>query len=114
MTAHTNSRSFRPSTRDCAYAADGRCTHPEQPYGARPTRAVCLKFCTRRTRWRGLGDLVHWALGFLPSRKVKQMQLPVAQGGCGGCKQRQDALNAAVPFGKCGSCAEKRESAQGS
>ena len=98
--------------RKCAYLENGRCQSPRcELKGLSPSAGFCAQ-CKHWTAFRGLGDLVHWALGFLPSRKVKQMQLPVAQGGCGGCKQRQDALNAAVPFGKCGSCGEKRESAQ--
>lgn len=108
-----------PRTRDCAYLVDTVCTHPAcRIKGGHPSKGFC-GLCRLYTRWRGLGDLVHWCIGWLPSRKVKEMQLPVTQGGCGGCKARQAALNAAVPFGKvedkvphCGSCGKPKDSAQ--
>jgi hypothetical protein len=84
----------------CAYLDKGKCTSPRcEARGHKPSAGFCAQ-CRHYTRWRGLGDLIHWCVGFIPGRKVQQMQLPVAQGGCGGCAARRAALNQAVPFEK--------------
>jgi hypothetical protein len=61
-------------------------------YGVRPSEGICRQ-CEYRNGLRGLGDAiatVTTAMGIKP---------------CGGCKDRQNALNAAVPFrGNCGKC----------
>ena len=116
-TAARSTPSRRPSMFDCAHARDGRCTHPDQPWGSRPTRAVCRGFCEHRVRFRGLGDVVALAISWLPFRRVKAMQLPISEGGCSRCHERQDALNETVNFRRCGSCArsapQSQETAQG-
>jgi len=93
------------SMRNCGHYIEDRCTHPAQPYGARPSPGVCAQVCRHRIRFRGLGDVVAAAISWLPFRKVKEMQLPVARGGCSSCHQRQEALNQTVNFSRCGSCA---------
>lgn len=66
-------------------------------YGARPSDGVCAQ-CEYRNGLRGLGDAVATittVFGIKP---------------CGACKERQAALNAAIPFrrncGKCGKSAQ--------
>ena len=55
----------------------------------------------------GLGDAVAWLLSWTPAVQLQRR-------GCKACKQRQTAMNAAVPFQpsahqrKCGSCAQAR------
>lgn len=62
-------------------------------YGARPSPFTCEQ-CEFRNGIRGLGDLVALAISYTPFKSM--------QGKCGACKQRQDALNHAVPTKACG------------
>jgi len=63
-------------------------------YGPRPSEGVCAQ-CRHRDGWRGLGDAIAWLISFTPARALQES-------GCGGCKKRQEALNAAVPMKPCG------------
>lgn len=62
-------------------------------YGARPSPFTCEQ-CEFRNGIRGLGDLVALAISYTPFKSM--------QGKCGACKQRQDALNEAMPTKACG------------
>jgi hypothetical protein len=83
-----------PATSEpCKYMEGGACTNSLAlpVYGAQPSAAVCAQ-CEFRNGLRGLGDavaVVTTAFGIRP---------------CGGCKERQSALNAAVPFPKKRKC----------
>lgn len=84
---------------DCRYMIDRRCTNrlALPIYGARPSSGIC-RTCEYRNGLRGLGDAVAWLLSWTPARRLQK-------NGCKGCKQRQDALNRAVPARRpCGSC----------
>jgi hypothetical protein len=69
-------------------------------YGASPSPGVC-SVCEFRNGFRGLGDVVAWALSFTPARRLQMAQ-------CKSCKDRQQAMNDAMPMrgGGCG-CAPK-------
>lgn len=67
-------------------------------YGPRPSPMVCEQ-CQFRNGPRGLGDLVALMISYTPFRRIQEY-------GCGGCKQRQEALNEAVPLKPCG-CANR-------
>ena len=58
---------------------------------------VCEQ-CEFRNGPRGLGDLVALMISYTPFRRMQKA-------GCGGCKQRQEALNKAAPIRRCG-CAD--------
>lgn len=62
-------------------------------YGARPSPFTCEQ-CEFRNGIRGLGDLVALAISYTPFKSM--------QGKCGACKQRQHALNEAMPTRACG------------
>jgi len=68
--------------------------------GPRPSQGVCAE-CQHRNGLRGLGDALAWLLSFTPAARLQRRQ-------CGGCKRRQEAMNAAAPMPnrtrKCGSC----------
>lgn len=70
-------------------------------YGSRPSPFTCEQ-CEFRNGIRGLGDLVALAISYTPFRSM--------QGKCGACKQRQDALNEAMPTKACG-CGKRSEKA---
>lgn len=90
----------RPATPEpCKYMVGGDCTNrlALPVYGARPSDGVCAQ-CEYRNGLRGLGDAVATittVFGIKP---------------CGGCKERQAAMNAAVPFrGNCGKCGKSAQ-----
>jgi len=66
-------------------------------YGPKPSPMVCEQ-CEFRDGPRGLGDYVALAISYTPFRRLQAA-------GCGGCKERQEALNSAVPLRPCG-CAK--------
>ncbi len=83
----------------CRYMVGGSCSSrlALPVYGARPSPATCEQ-CEFRNGIRGLGDLVALAISYTPFKSM--------QGKCGACKQRQDALNHAMPTKACG-CANR-------
>lgn len=85
---------------DCRYMVDSRCTSrlALPLYGSRPSAGVCAE-CEFRNGPRGLGDLVALMISYTPFRMMQKA-------GCGGCKQRQEALNKAAPIRRCG-CADR-------
>ena len=92
----------------CRYMTSSECTNrialPQ--YGARPSPGVCEQ-CEYRNGFRGAGDVLAWLLSWTPARRL-QLE------GCGGCKERQAAMNAAMPIGDksssgCGGCGAKAD-----
>lgn len=80
---------------ECRYMVDRACRNrlALPVYGARPSPFTCEQ-CEFRNGIRGLGDLVALAISYTPFRSM--------QGKCGACKQRQNALNEAMPTKACG------------
>ena len=78
---------------DCRYMRDGQCRNrlALPLYGATPSAGVCGQ-CEHRNGFRGAGDVLAWLLSWTPARRL-QLE------GCGGCKERQAAMNAAMPIG---------------
>ena len=88
-----------PMPERCRYLKDGKCTNrlALPTFQRSPSAIECVR-CEHRDGIRGLGDVVAWLLSFTVARKMQKR-------GCGGCKQRQEALNRAVPARRpCGSC----------
>lgn len=79
----------------CRFISSGECRNrlALPVYGPRPSPGVCEQ-CEFRNGIRGLGDLVALAISYTPFKSM--------QGKCGACKQRQDALNEAMPTRACG------------
>ena len=73
-------------------------------FGVWPSPMNCRRCPFYKGPWRGLGDLVAWAVKLTPWGRRKQ--------GCGPCAERQAMLNNAVPLsisencGKCGKAAK--------
>lgn len=84
---------------DCRYMSDAGCSSrlALPVYGSRPSPLVCEQ-CDFRNGARGLGDLIALAISYTPFRRMQAA-------GCGGCKERQEAMNNAVPLRPCG-CAK--------
>jgi hypothetical protein len=86
----------------CRYMVSRECTNrlalPQ--YGARPSPGVCDE-CEHRNGFRGAGDVFAWLLSWTPARRLQLAQ-------CKPCKDRQQAMNEAMPMGGggCG-CAPK-------
>lgn len=80
----------------CRYMTEAGCVNriALPIYGPRPSQGVCAQ-CKHRDGWRGLGDAIAWLISYTPARALQMA-------GCGGCKKRQDALNAAIPLKGCG------------
>lgn len=73
---------------DCGVSGGGCCA--KGLHGGKPSVGVCLSVCMEYDGpSRGAGDLLAKAIGVVTFGKVKP---------CGGCKARQAALNAAMPF----------------
>lgn len=86
---------IHPATAEpCKYMVAGECANrlALPVYGARPSPGVCAQ-CEYRNGLRGLGDAVATITTMFGIKP------------CGACKERQAAINAAVPFrGNCGKC----------
>ena len=75
----------------CRFLINGRCLHKEavKEYGEDPSRAVCVQACSHYDGpSRGAGDLVAKAIKAATAGKLKP---------CGGCQERQRALNKKLP-----------------
>ena len=79
---------------DCRYMVEGACTNrlALPVYGARPSEGVCAQ-CRYRHGIAGLGDVVALIISFTPLRRM--------QGKCAPCKDRQEAMNQAMPMRRC-------------
>lgn len=100
--ASSTSASPRPATPEpCRYLKAGECGNrlALPVYGKRPSDAVCRR-CEHRNGLRGLGDALAWLLSWTPACRLQAPKVAAGQPAgraCGGCKERQEALNQMVP-----------------